>query len=178
MLYKSNDTGDYMTPCIIPARCIITARDRESGKVEHIEPKDVHRSAIIEYPALFWFATGENPDTYVYPPNKKKETRPPLSPPAAEPSHLPIRESSKARGSTDPLIPRDDSSRSTGAGNEKISLKEAPWRKTASWRAMSSVMVAARLGSWRTSADTPPAVAFPARRGQRGQPRALRGDIC
>ena len=62
VLSKSNDTGDYFTPCVIPPRCIIAARERESGKIEHIEPKDVHRSAIYEYPALYWFATGERAD--------------------------------------------------------------------------------------------------------------------
>ena len=48
VLFKSTDTGDYLTPCVIPPRCIITGRDRESGKVEHLEPKDVHRSALSE----------------------------------------------------------------------------------------------------------------------------------
>jgi hypothetical protein len=132
VLYRSNDTGDYLTPCVIPPRCIISAKQREHGKVGHIEPKDVYRSAIYAYLGLCWFATGKCAQKYAYPPDhKKKETKPPLPPPVAEPSPSPIRESSKARGSNYPSTPRSDSTRTAGAEKEQVSLKEAPWRMVA-----------------------------------------------
>ena len=126
VLWQSLDTGDYMTPCTIPANCLITGRRRDNGDIEHVLPEQVHKSALIENPACYWFATGKEADQH----GKNKAPIPPLPPPVAEPSPSPVRASERARGSTDPMTPRDDCSRATGAGTPKVILKEAPRNKT------------------------------------------------
>ena len=124
VLFHSSDTGDYVTPCTIPAKCIVSARRRDDGDLEHENPESLHRSALNEYPAEYWFAMGRDA--------ADKEPVPPLPPPAAEPS--PEKEPSpppqKARGSADPMTPRDGSSRATGAGTPRIVLQEAPRHAT------------------------------------------------
>ena len=84
--------------------------------MEHLEPKDVHRSALNKYPALYWFATG-----------KRAEDEPTAADPALSSAPVqPVTKESKARGSADPLTPRSDSSREIGAGGERIFLKGEP----------------------------------------------------
>ena len=124
VLFHSSDTGDYVTPFTIPAKCIVSARRRDNGDLEHENPESLHKSALNEYPAGYWFAMGwDAPD---------REPVPPLPPPAAEPSPAkePTPPPQKARGSADPMTPRDGSSRATGAGTPRLVLKEAPRHAT------------------------------------------------
>ena len=64
VLFYSSDTGDYVTPCTIPATCIVSARRRHDGDIEHENPESLHRSALNEYPAEYWLAMGRCQSTY------------------------------------------------------------------------------------------------------------------
>ncbi len=58
MLFKSEETGDFITACIIPPECIISGRSRETGAIEHEDDNASYTSALEEFPALCWFAKG------------------------------------------------------------------------------------------------------------------------
>jgi hypothetical protein len=115
-LYVSGDTGDYVTPYVIPPACLVSARRRLDGFNELEAPEVLEKSMLHEHPPEFFVATGQNCAEELLPSTWKAKSRRQHSPPQ------------RARGSADPE-PRDNSSRGSGAAPPRLRLKEAPWHK-------------------------------------------------
>ncbi len=43
--YKSEETGDYVTPCTVPGSRILSVRRRRDGELEHSGADTIHQSA-------------------------------------------------------------------------------------------------------------------------------------
>jgi hypothetical protein len=115
-LYVSGDTGDYVTPDVVPPECLISARRRLDGFNELEAPQVLEKSKLYEHPPEFFVATGEECAEEPLPSTWRAKRRRQNTPPQ------------KARGSADPA-PRDDSSRGSGAASPRIRLTEAPRHK-------------------------------------------------
>ena len=116
VLFHSLDTGDYVTPDDVPSVCLISARRRLDGFLEHEDQKVLENSKLHEHPPEFYVATGEVCDEEPLPSTWRAKRRRQSTPPQ------------KARGSADPP-PQDNSSRGSGAASPRIRLTEAPWHK-------------------------------------------------
>ncbi len=58
VFWKCDDTGDRLTPCVVPPQCIVSVRDGETGDIVHTDDDALRMSALGDCPAQYWFATG------------------------------------------------------------------------------------------------------------------------
>ena len=60
-IWRSTDTGDYMTPDVVRSGCLLAIRSRENGNVMHLDKMALAKAGLEADPALYLFVTGVVP---------------------------------------------------------------------------------------------------------------------
>ncbi len=50
VFWRSEETGDWLSPCALPSDCLMSTRARESGEILDLDRVELNRTSLSELP--------------------------------------------------------------------------------------------------------------------------------